>query len=62
LEKKAKIQDSTGKKNFFYDTLPFSPWAVLAMWLHVGALQNRKIEFTTHFEQKSTIGSYKVGP
>jgi hypothetical protein len=35
--KKVKIQDSMGKINFFFSTLPFSPWAVLATWLHVGA-------------------------
>jgi hypothetical protein len=40
--KKIKIQDSMGKNNFFFSTLPFNPWAVLATWLHVGALQ--KIE------------------
>jgi hypothetical protein len=37
--KKVKIQDSMGKINFFLSTLPFSPWAVLATWLHVGAPQ-----------------------
>jgi hypothetical protein len=26
-----------GKINFFLSTLPFSPWVVLATWLHVGA-------------------------
>jgi hypothetical protein len=36
-EKKVKNQDSMGKKNFFLSTLPFSPWAVLATWLQVGA-------------------------
>jgi hypothetical protein len=35
--KKVKNQDSMGKTNFFFSTLPFSPWAVLATWLHVGA-------------------------
>jgi hypothetical protein len=25
------------QKNFFHSTMPFSPWAVLATWLHVGA-------------------------
>jgi hypothetical protein len=35
--KKVKIQDSVGKTNFFLSTLPFSPWAVSATWLHVGA-------------------------
>jgi hypothetical protein len=28
-----------GKTNFFLSTLPFSPWAVSATWLHVGAPQ-----------------------
>jgi hypothetical protein len=28
-----------GKTNFFLSTMPFSPWAVLATWLHVGAPQ-----------------------
>jgi hypothetical protein len=35
--KKVKNQDFLGKKNFFFSTLPFSPWAVLATWLLVGA-------------------------
>jgi hypothetical protein len=34
---KMKNQDSMGKTNFFLSTLPFSPWAILATWLHVGA-------------------------
>jgi hypothetical protein len=37
--RKSENQDSMGKTNFFFSTLPFSPWAVLATWLHVGALQ-----------------------
>jgi hypothetical protein len=37
--KKAKNQDFMGKTNFFLSTLPFSLWAVLATWLHVGAPQ-----------------------
>jgi hypothetical protein len=37
--KKVKNQDSMGNTNFFLSTLPFSPWAVLATWLHVGAPQ-----------------------
>jgi hypothetical protein len=36
-EKKVKNQDFMGKKNYFLRTLPFSPWAILATWLHVGA-------------------------
>jgi hypothetical protein len=35
--KKVKNQDSMGKTNFFLSTLPFSPWAVLATWMYVGA-------------------------
>jgi hypothetical protein len=51
-----------GKTNFFLSTLPFSPWAVSATWLHVGAPQKyRKNEFNTHFQHKFTTGSYKVG-
>jgi hypothetical protein len=37
--KKVENQDSMGKTNFFLSTLPFSPWVVLATWLHVGAPQ-----------------------
>jgi hypothetical protein len=37
--KKVKNQDFTSKINFFFSTMPFSPWAVLATWLHVGAPQ-----------------------
>jgi hypothetical protein len=37
--KKVENQDSMGKTNFFFNTLPLSPWAVLATWLHVGAPQ-----------------------
>jgi hypothetical protein len=36
-EKKVKNQDFKGKTNYFLRTLPFSPWAVSATWLHVGA-------------------------
>jgi hypothetical protein len=36
-KKRVKNQDSMGKTNFFLRTLPFSPWAVSATWLHVGA-------------------------
>jgi hypothetical protein len=35
--KKVKNQDSMGKTNFFLSTLAFSPWVVLATWLHVVA-------------------------
>jgi hypothetical protein len=37
--KKVKNQDFMDKTNYFLRTLPFSPWAVLATWLHVGAPQ-----------------------
>jgi hypothetical protein len=36
-EKKVKNEDFMGKTNYFLRTLPFSPWAVSATWLHVGA-------------------------
>jgi hypothetical protein len=35
--KKVKNQDSMSKTNYFLRTLPFSPWAISATWLHVGA-------------------------
>ena len=35
--KKVKNQDFMGKTNYFLRTLPFSPWALSATWLHVGA-------------------------
>jgi hypothetical protein len=35
--KKVKNQDFMDKTNYFLKTLPFSPWAVSATWLHVGA-------------------------
>jgi hypothetical protein len=35
--KKVENQDSLGKTNYFLRTLPFSPWAVSATWLHVGS-------------------------
>jgi hypothetical protein len=34
-----KNQDFLGKTNFFLSTSPFSPWAVSATWLYVGAPQ-----------------------
>jgi hypothetical protein len=36
-KKKVKEQDFMHKTKFFLSTVPFSPWAVLATWLHVGA-------------------------
>jgi hypothetical protein len=38
-KKKGENQDSMGKTKKILSTLPFSPWAVLATWLHVGAPQ-----------------------
>jgi hypothetical protein len=35
--KKVKNQDYMGKTNYFLRTMSFSPWAVSATWLHVGA-------------------------
>jgi hypothetical protein len=35
--KKVENQDFMGKTHYFLRTLPFSPWAVSATWLHVGA-------------------------
>jgi hypothetical protein len=35
--KKVKNQEFMGKTNYFLRTLPFSPWAASATWLHVGA-------------------------
>jgi hypothetical protein len=42
-KKKVKNQDFMGKTNFFLSTLPFSPWAVLATWLHVGASRKNEL-------------------
>jgi hypothetical protein len=36
-EKTVKNQDYMGKTNYLLSTLPFSPWAVSATWLHVRA-------------------------
>jgi hypothetical protein len=36
-----KNQDFMGKPNFFFSTMPFSPWVVLPTWLHVGAPQEK---------------------
>jgi hypothetical protein len=58
--KEVKTWDSIGKTNFFFGTLSFRPWAILAMWLHMGATKKYiKNEFTTHFERNFTIG-YKL--
>jgi hypothetical protein len=37
--KKVKNQDLIGKTSYFFGTLPFSPWAPLTTWLHLGAHQ-----------------------
>jgi hypothetical protein len=37
-----KVKESENprfKTNFFLSTLSFNPWAILAIWLHVGAPQ-----------------------
>jgi hypothetical protein len=52
--KKVKIQDSKGKSNFFLSTLYFSPWAVLATWLHVGAPQKIKDNKLNTFLNKTS--------
>jgi hypothetical protein len=36
-KEEVKNQDSMGKTNFFFSTLPFSRWTVSATWLHVKA-------------------------
>ena len=33
----SKIQDFVGKKNLFFGSLPISPWAIFATWLHLEA-------------------------
>jgi hypothetical protein len=49
------------KTNFFFGTLPFSPWVVLATWQHLGSLKKyKKNESTIHFEQKFTTSLYIV--
>jgi hypothetical protein len=37
--KKVENQVFMDKTKYFLSTLPFSPWAVSAPWLHVGAPQ-----------------------
>jgi hypothetical protein len=32
-----------GKINYFLRTLPFSPWAVSATWLHVGKYRKNEL-------------------
>ena len=56
-KKKVKIQDFMGKTSFFLNTLPFSPWAILATWLPVGVPQKiQENELNTYFEQNFTMG------
>jgi hypothetical protein len=56
--KKSEKPRFYGQKKLFFSTLPFSPWAVSATWLHVGAPQKyRKNELNTYFEQKYTTDS-----
>jgi hypothetical protein len=61
--KKVENQDFMGKTNFFLSTLPFSPWAVLKIWLHVGGPQkiHEKTELNTRFQQTNSTSSYEVG-
>jgi hypothetical protein len=64
ISKKEEVKnlDFMGKTNFFLCTLPFSPWAVLATWLHVGVPQKiQEKELYTPFEQNFTTCSYRVG-
>jgi hypothetical protein len=37
MKKNEKPRFYMGKTNYFLRTMPFSPWAVSATWLHVGA-------------------------
>jgi hypothetical protein len=39
VEKIEKLHVLMGKTNYFFSTLPFNPWAVSAIWLHVQAPQ-----------------------
>jgi hypothetical protein len=60
--KKSEEPRFYGQNKLFLSTQPFSPWAVLATWLHVGAPQKiMKNELNTHFQQNFTTGSYGVG-
>jgi hypothetical protein len=45
-KRKVKNQDAMGKAKFFLSTLPFSPWVVLAIWLHVGTPQKIQEKWT----------------
>ena len=37
FKKKSEIQDFMGKRNLFFWSLPISPWASFATWLHLEA-------------------------
>jgi hypothetical protein len=37
MDKNVTKQEFMGKINYFLRTLPLSPWAISAIWLHVGA-------------------------
>jgi hypothetical protein len=37
MREKVKNHEFMDKTNYFWSTLPFSPWAFSATWLHVGA-------------------------
>jgi hypothetical protein len=38
------IQDLIDKTNFFFGTMLFNPWAVIATWLHLGAPQKLQVK------------------
>jgi hypothetical protein len=48
-----KNQDFMGKTNYFLRTLPFSPWAVSATWLHVSLENTRKMSLILVFNKTS---------
>jgi hypothetical protein len=50
-QKKVKNQDFMGKTNYFLSTLPFSPRAVSATWLHVGAPHTGKMSLIPVFNK-----------
>ena len=66
-EQKKKVMKSNKprfyeQKKLFFSTLSFILWAVLATWLHIGALRKiHKNELNTCFKQYFTTGSYGVG-
>jgi hypothetical protein len=51
-----------GQNKLFFCTMPFSPWVFSTTWLLIEAPHKyKKNEYKTHFEQKLTTGSYRVG-